>query len=83
MFGKLSDLYGRKPVFVIGSILFSLGSFWCMFAHSMESLIIYRIIQGIGAGSVVPVTFTIVGDIYKAEERGKGLKSRQRNQSFR
>lgn len=71
IFGKLSDLFGRKPIFLIGCTLFVLGSLLCMIAGNMEQLILYRAIQGIGAGSVIPVTFTIIGDIYKIEERGK------------
>ncbi len=71
IFGKLSDLFGRKPIFLIGCSLFVIGSLLCMLAGSMEQLILYRAIQGIGAGGVIPVTFTIIGDIYKMEERGK------------
>lgn len=71
IFGKISDLYGRKPVFVIGSVLFLLGSVLSGIAQSMEQLILYRAIQGIGAGALTPVTFTIIGDIYSMEERAK------------
>lgn len=71
IFGKISDLFGRKLVFVIGSILFLGGSLMCGFAMSMEQLIIFRAIQGIGAGGLIPVTFTIIGDIYSMEERSK------------
>ncbi|HEY2493842.1 MAG TPA: MDR family MFS transporter [Paenibacillus sp.] len=71
IFGKISDIYGRKPVFLIGSLLFVIGSLLCGFAGSMEQLIVFRAIQGIGAGAVIPVTFTIIGDIYPIEERGK------------
>ncbi|WP_054958629.1 MDR family MFS transporter [Paenibacillus dakarensis] len=71
IFGKISDLYGRKPVFLYGSILFLLGSMMCGFSQNMTQLIVFRAIQGIGAGAVIPVTFTIIGDIYKLEERGK------------
>ncbi|CAM3056381.1 MDR family MFS transporter [Paenibacillus sediminis] len=71
IFGKISDLYGRKPVFLIGSILFLLGSVLCGFAQSMEQLILFRALQGIGAGGLIPVTYTIIGDIYKIEERAK------------
>lgn len=71
IFGKISDLYGRKPVFLYGSMLFLLGSLLCGFSQSMTQLIVFRAIQGIGAGAVIPVTFTIIGDIYKLEERGK------------
>ncbi|WP_334074712.1 MULTISPECIES: MDR family MFS transporter [Paenibacillus] len=71
IFGKISDLYGRKPVFVIGSVLFLLGSVLSGISQSMEQLIFYRAIQGIGAGALTPVTFTIIGDIYSMEERAK------------
>ncbi|WP_044880461.1 MDR family MFS transporter [Paenibacillus sp. IHBB 10380] len=71
IFGKISDIYGRKPVFLIGSLLFVIGSLLCGFSGSMEQLIVFRAIQGIGAGAVIPVTFTIIGDIYPIEERGK------------
>ncbi|MNZ38815.1 Multidrug resistance protein 3 [compost metagenome] len=71
IFGKISDLFGRKPVFVVGSILFLLGSMLSGLAQSMEQLILFRAIQGIGAGGLTPVTFTIIGDIYSIKERAK------------
>ncbi|MED5020929.1 MDR family MFS transporter [Paenibacillus chibensis] len=71
VFGKISDLYGRKPVFQIGSLLFIIGSLLCSFSQNMEQLILFRAIQGIGAGAIVPVTFTIIGDVYRIEERAK------------
>lgn len=71
LYGKLSDIFGRKPIFAIGVLLFLLGSLLCGFADSMEMLIFYRFIQGIGAGAVLPIATTIVGDIYPAEERAK------------
>lgn len=71
IFGKISDLYGRKLVFVIGSVLFLAGSMLSGFASGMEQLIIFRAIQGIGAGGLLPVIFTIIGDIYSIEERAK------------
>ncbi|MFC5531219.1 MDR family MFS transporter [Cohnella yongneupensis] len=71
IFGKLTDLYGRKIVFAIGIILFVLGSALCGFAGSMVSLIWFRAIQGIGAGALNPVCFTIVGDLFTGEKRGK------------
>ncbi|WP_429372476.1 MDR family MFS transporter [Paenibacillus sp. DS2015] len=71
IFGKISDIYGRKPVFLIGSLLFIIGSLLCGFSQSMEQLIVFRAIQGIGAGALIPVTFTIIGDIYPIEERSK------------
>lgn len=69
IYGKLSDLYGRKPILTIGVGIFLIGSFLCGLADSMEQLIIFRLIQGVGAGAVMPIATTIVGDIYTAEER--------------
>lgn len=71
IYGKLSDLFGRKPILFFGIIIFLIGSILCGFATSMESLIIFRLIQGFGAGAVTPIATTIVGDIYSAEERAK------------
>ena len=71
IFGKVSDLYGRKPVFIYGSAVFLIGSLLCGFSQDMTQLIVFRAIQGIGAGAVIPVTFTIIGDIYSLKERGK------------
>lgn len=71
IFGKMSDLYGRKPVFIIGSLLFLAGSLLSGLSQSMEQLIVFRALQGIGAGALIPVTFTIIGDIYSIEERAK------------
>lgn len=71
IYGKLADLFGRKPVFTFGVIVFLVGSILCGLSGSMKLLIIYRIIQGIGAGAIQPIAMTIVGDIYSIEERGK------------
>jgi MFS family permease len=71
VFGKLADLYGRKHIVLIGIAIFLAGSLACGFAHSMAALILFRAIQGMGAGAVMPVTATLVGDLYPAAERGK------------
>lgn len=71
IYGKLSDLFGRKPILTIGIIIFLIGSILCGFAESMTMLIIFRFIQGFGAGAVMPIATTIVGDIYTKEERAK------------
>ena len=69
--GKLSDMYGRKRFFVLGIILFLIGSLLCGISTSINQLIIFRIIQGLGAGALFPVAFTIIYDIYPPEKRGK------------
>lgn len=73
IFGKMSDLYGRKIIFMIGTLIFLIGSILCGLSQNMEQLIIYRAIQGIGAGAIMPVTMTIIGDIYPYEKRAKML----------
>ncbi len=71
VFGKLADLYGRKPVLLAGIAVFLLGTVLCGLAWSMPSLIVFRLIQGVGAGAIQPVCLTVVGDLYSAQERGK------------
>ncbi|OAS86628.1 MDR family MFS transporter [Metabacillus litoralis] len=71
IYGKLSDLFGRKPVLTIGIIIFLIGSILCGLASTMEWLIVARFVQGFGAGAVMPIASTIVGDIYTKEERAK------------
>ena len=71
VFGKLSDLRGRKAVILSGIGIFLVGSLLCGFAWSMPSLIAFRLVQGVGAGAVQPVAMTIVGDLYSVHERGK------------
>lgn len=71
IFGKLSDMYGRRRFFLLGLGLFVVGSILCGTAMNMEQLIIYRAIQGIGGGAVMPIVFTIIFDMFPAEKRGK------------
>ncbi|MFC3125584.1 MDR family MFS transporter [Pseudoroseomonas globiformis] len=71
MFGKLADLYGRRPVLLGGIALFLVGSVLCGMAWSMPSLILFRLVQGAGAGAIQPICLTIVGDLYTVQERGK------------
>ena len=69
--GKLSDIYGRKPFFLIGILVFSIGAFLCGMSASIEQLIAFRAIQGIGAGMIIPTAFAAVGDLFAPRERGK------------
>ncbi|WP_269449048.1 MDR family MFS transporter [Ferroacidibacillus organovorans] len=71
IFGKLSDLYGRKLIFTIGTILFLLGSALSGASQTMVELILFRAFQGIGAGAVFPITLTIIGDLYQGEARAR------------
>jgi EmrB/QacA subfamily drug resistance transporter len=71
IYGKLSDMVGRKPIILAGIGLFLLGSVLCGVAWSMPALIAFRALQGLGAGAVLPVAVTIAGDIYSLEERAK------------
>lgn len=71
IYGKLSDLYGRKNILSIGIIIFLTGSFLCGLSQNMYMLIGSRAIQGIGAGAIFTVTYTIVGDVFSLEERPK------------
>lgn len=71
IYGKLSDLYGRKNILSIGIILFLAGSLLCGLSQTMFMLISFRAIQGLGAGAIFTVTYTIVGDEFTLEERPK------------
>ena len=69
IYGRLADLWGRKRMFLIGTSLFLLGSVLCGMAQSMAWLILFRAFQGLGAGAIMPITSTIVADIYSPRER--------------
>lgn len=69
--GKLSDLYGRRFLYLLGTIIFIIGSGLCATATSMEQLVLYRGLQGIGGGMIMPLSQTIIGDIFTAEQRAK------------
>nr|WP_257786620.1 MDR family MFS transporter [Paenibacillus crassostreae] len=71
IFGKLSDMYGRKRFFIFGLTVFLLGSILCGFSQSIEQLSVFRAIQGIGGGALMPIAFTIIFDIFPPENRGK------------
>jgi EmrB/QacA subfamily drug resistance transporter len=71
LYGKLADIYGRRPMLLFGAVLFLVGSTLCGLAQDMVQLIVYRALQGLGAGAIQPIVFTIVGDIYTPTERAK------------
>ncbi|WP_433499097.1 MDR family MFS transporter [Sphaerimonospora sp. CA-214678] len=71
IYGKLADVFGRKPVMFFGIAVFLLGSMLCGIAWSMPTLILFRAIQGIGAGAVQPISVTMVGDMYSVAERAR------------
>lgn len=71
IYGKLADLFGRKPIMLLGIGLFLLGSILCGVAWSMPALIAFRAVQGLGAGAVAPMSMTIAGDLYSVAERGR------------
>lgn len=71
IYGKLSDLYGRKNMLSIGIIIFLAGSFLCALSQTMFMLIGFRAIQGLGAGAILTITYTIAGDVFTLKERPK------------
>lgn len=71
IYGKLTDVFGRKKILIGGILLFLLGSATCATAWNITSLIVFRGLQGLGAGSIMATVNTIAGDIYTVEERAK------------
>lgn len=69
VYAKLADTIGRKPIMLVGIGLFLVGSILCGVAWDMTSLIVFRAVQGLGAGAVMPVSITITGDLYTVRER--------------
>jgi EmrB/QacA subfamily drug resistance transporter len=71
IYGKLSDLYGRKPMLLIGITIFLAGSALSGLSQNMTELILFRAIQGLGAGSLFPIALAVIGDLFTPAERGK------------
>lgn len=71
IYGRLSDLYGRKPVLLFGIAVFLIGSVLCGLAWNMVSLIAFRVVQGVGSAALIPVSQTVVADIYSGEARAR------------
>ena len=71
IYGKLSDIYGRRGFFLVGMILFLTGSALSGMSQSMTQLILFRGLQGLGAGAMLPIAIAIIGDVFPPSERGK------------
>jgi EmrB/QacA subfamily drug resistance transporter len=71
VYGKLADLYGRKPILIIGILIFLGGSMLSGMAWNMVALIAFRGVQGLGAGAISPIVSTIAGDLYSVQERAR------------
>jgi len=71
IYGKLSDLFGRKPMLLIGIGLFLFGSALSGLSQTMWQLIAFRAIQGLGAGALFPISLAVIGDLFTPRERGK------------
>ncbi len=71
VYGRLADLWGRKRIFFAGTAIFLAGSTACGFAPSMLALILFRAVQGLGAGAIQPIAWTIIGDIYPPADRAR------------
>jgi EmrB/QacA subfamily drug resistance transporter len=71
LWGKSADVWGRKPAMLAGLVFFLAGSFACGLAGTMFALVLARVVQGVGAGALQPVALTLVGDLFRIEERGR------------
>jgi EmrB/QacA subfamily drug resistance transporter len=71
LYGKLSDLYGRRRLFVVSISLFLVGSALCGFAQDMTQLIAFRALQGLGAGGLLPLSQAAIADLFSPRERGR------------
>lgn len=71
LYGKLSDIYGRRTIYIIAMALFLAGSILCGMANSMTQLILARGLQGIGAGGIMPLAFILIGEMFSLEQRAK------------
>jgi EmrB/QacA subfamily drug resistance transporter len=73
LYGKLGDMYGRKRIFLAGIVIFLVGSVLCGLAESMDQLIVFRAIQGLGAGGLVSIPLAAIGDLVPPRELGKWI----------
>src|SRR5207248_11294768 len=73
IYGRLADVHGRKSMFLWSTSIFLIGSVLCGVAQNMPQLIAFRLVQGIGAGGIYPITLTIIGDAFESDARAKLL----------
>ena len=73
LFARLSDVYGRRNIYMLALAIFGMGSLWVAFSHEFSSLLVGRAIQGFGASGIFPVASALVGDLYPPEKRGQVL----------
>ena len=71
LYGKISDLYGRRPVFQFAIVVFLIGSALSGLSQNMNELIAFRFIQGLGAGGLITLAMTIIGDVVPPRQRGR------------
>lgn len=71
LYGKLADMYGRKPILIFGITVFLAGSTLCALAWNMQMLIVFRGLQALGAGAIMATVSTLAGDLYSVQERAK------------
>ena len=71
LWGRVSDVYGRKTIYLLGVLIFLAGSFLCGVASDMVQLIVFRAVQGLGGGALLVLTFTLVGELFSLKERAK------------
>ena len=71
IYGKFSDVFGRKPMLIIGVCLFLVGSWLSGASQNMTELVVFRAVQGLGAGALFPIVMAIIGDLYSPRERGR------------
>src|SRR5215208_276686 len=71
LYGRLGDVYGRRPLFLIAIALFLIGSALCGAAQGMTELVIFRAVQGLGAGGLIPLSLAVIGNIVPPRDRGR------------
>src|SRR3981081_117553 len=71
LYGKISDMFGRKKIFQVAILIFLIGSMLCGLSQNMTELIAFRAIQGIGAGGLFTLALAVIGDIVPARQRGR------------